>query len=623
MTLARDVFTSLSDHLRPLLAYHLLFTLFASALLLPTLGWLLAIWLEQVGRPLVTTADAVELLLSPLGFTWVFAFAAGLLTLLYLQQAGMMLVAVERQGSHARQALVALWQSLHRLPALATLACLQVAVHLSGVAILLACAHLVHDSLLSGLDAYYVRHVRPPAFWLYLSTLLPMVGLWLALAGRLYIRWWLALPSLVLEGLKPFAALRRSHALTVKRQGGLALVIFSMLTILLALPSAVSLVFSAWVGPLIANLPDISAVVIPTMLAVVTSATLLTLGVAFAIIVVNALLATCLYLRRAHRLPRPAPPPADAHPGRWAWGIEVGIVLFALSQAWMMVERQDIREQVHVIAHRGASMVAPENSMSAIRRAMDDGADVIEIDVRLAGDGTVVLSHDATLLRLAGDDRRIGELDWSELARLDIGASFAHAFAGEPLARLDRVLEEVRGRARLLIELKPERGQEEALIEAVLGDLQRERQQRLACRHDATDKLDRLVCGDPQLLQTSWLASLSYRQVQRINQLAPDARSLLLAEWALPGSLPYRHFNGLGLRHTQIDDDQLRRAHVSDKPLYAWTVNDPARMARLIDLGVDGIITDRPDLLTALLRERQAMSDAELMLTKLRHWLES
>ena len=62
---------------------------------------------------------------------------------------------------------------------------------------------------------------------------------------------------------------------------------------------------------------------------------------------------------------------------------------------------------------------------------------------------------------------------------------------------------------------------------------------------------------------------------------------------------------------------------MSDKPLYAWTVNDPARMARLIDLGVDGIITDRPDLLTALLRERQAMSDAELMLTKLRHWLES
>ncbi|PTL88950.1 glycerophosphodiester phosphodiesterase [Halomonas litopenaei] len=621
MTLARDVYTSLHDHLRPLLAYHLLFTLFASAALLPAMGWLLAGWLSRVGRPLVTTVDAVELLLSPLGFSWILAFAVILLTLLYLQQAGMMLVAVERQGSHARQALIALWQSLHRLPRLLGLASLQVSIHLLALTLVAACASLVHDSLLGHLDPYYVRRVRPPAFWLYTSTLLPLVGLWAALAARLYIRWWLALPCVVLEGLSPVAAMRRSYQLTRHRQGGLARVIFSMLAVLLVLPSAVSIAFSAWVAPLLSTLPEIGAVVITTMLLVVTAATLLTLSVAFAVIVLNALLATCLYLRRAHRLPRPDPPPADAHPGRLAWAVEVGILVFAVSQAWLMVERQELNDEVEVIAHRGSSEVAPENSLSAIRQALEDGADQIEIDVRLSADGSVVLSHDATLQRLAGDPRRVTDLNWQELATLDVGSGFSHAFAGERLARLDQALAAVRGRADLIIELKPSRGQEQALIEAVVAELDAERRWRLQCRDQAEDRLARMICGDPRLFETTWLASLSYRQIHLIDAQEPRARTLLLAEWALPGSLPQRRFDGLGLRNSQIDDDQLRRAHLNQTPLYAWTVNDPGRMARLIDMGVDGIITDRPERLSALLRERRRMSDAELLLTKLRHWL--
>ncbi|MFP3442749.1 glycerophosphodiester phosphodiesterase family protein, partial [Pantoea sp. SIMBA_133] len=71
-----------------------------------------------------------------------------------------------------------------------------------------------------------------------------------------------------------------------------------------------------------------------------------------------------------------------------------------------MVERQELNDEVEVIAHRGSSEVAPENSLSAIRQALEDGADQIEIDVRLSADGSVVLSHDATLQRLAGDPRR-------------------------------------------------------------------------------------------------------------------------------------------------------------------------------------------------------------------------
>ena len=290
-------------------------------------------------------------------------------------------------------------------------------------------------------------------------------------------------------------------------------------------------------------------------------------------------------------------------------------------QAWLMVERQELNDEVEVIAHRGSSEVAPENSLSAIRQALEDGADQVEIDVRLSADGSVVLSHDATLQRLAGDPRRVTELNWQELATLDVGSGFSHAFAGERLARLDQALAAVRGRADLIIELKPSRGQEQALIEAVVAELDAERRWRLQCRDQADDRLARMICGDPRLFETTWMASLSYRQIHLIEAQEPRARTLLLAEWALPGSLPQRRFDGLGLRNSQIDDDQLRRAHLNQTPIYAWTVNDPGRMARLIDMGVDGIITDRPERLSALLRERRSMSDAELLLTKLRHWL--
>lgn len=107
-----------------------------------------------------------------------------------------------------------------------------------------------------------------------------------------------------------------------------------------------------------------------------------------------------------------------------------------------------------LVGHRGACEVAPENTLVSFARALDDGADVIELDVRLTADGHVVVIHDETVDRTTNGQGRVAALTWDALRRLDAGAWFGPQFAGERIPALAEVLAWARGRIRVLIELK-------------------------------------------------------------------------------------------------------------------------------------------------------------------------
>ena len=95
---------------------------------------------------------------------------------------------------------------------------------------------------------------------------------------------------------------------------------------------------------------------------------------------------------------------------------------------------------VHITAHRGSSRRAPENSLSAVRQAIADGADFAEIDVQSTRDGQVVLWHDADLMRTIRDPRQIGDCTLAELQTLDVGSHFSPAFAHERIATLEEAI---------------------------------------------------------------------------------------------------------------------------------------------------------------------------------------
>ncbi len=435
--LSGDVLRTLRDHLRPLIAYHLFFTLLASSLLLPAAGWTLAWLLGHLGHPLISNTGLLAALLAPEGLSWLLAAIGLTFLVLYLQQAGMTLVAVRPRTNHYRQAFETLMACLRHLPALAGLVVLQIGAHLLLILPFILVLAGLYGHFLGGLDPYYVLQAKPSVLWWFLACALPIVLLWLVIAAALYARWHLALPVLVLENVAPHRALGRSARLTRGQGRHIVGAILLLLLAILVSPFAATALFDALFTPLLGQLPERQAILLPAMLAYVGAYMLVTLAITFLGIALNALLATCLYLRLAHQEPRPASRSGTGHPGRLAWAVEIAVVAFALSQAWLILNRFEIQEDVEIIAHRGSSAQAPENTIPAIDRAMADGADTIEIDVRLTRDGKVVLHHDASLSRLAGDDRRIDDLDSSVLETVDVGSWFGDPFVGTRIARLD------------------------------------------------------------------------------------------------------------------------------------------------------------------------------------------
>src|SRR5262249_52464607 len=161
-------------------------------------------------------------------------------------------------------------------------------------------------------------------------------------------------------------------------------------------------------------------------------------------------------------LPRPEtwkPAPGAEKPiSPWNWRLALlSLPLFLLAPLllWFDLSRYAAAgSRVLVTAHRGNAHAAPENTLAAIRKAIESGADYAEVDVQRTADGVVVLLHDRDLKRVAGDSRRLDTLTHAEVRKLDVGSWFDPSFAGERVPTLAEVIELAGGRMKLNIELK-------------------------------------------------------------------------------------------------------------------------------------------------------------------------
>lgn len=236
------------------------------------------------------------------------------------------------------------------------------------------------------------------------------------------------------------------------------------------------------------------------------------------------------------------------------------------------------------IAHRGASAVAPPNTLSAFEKAIELGADGVEFDVRLSADGVPVVIHDATVDATTDGRGLVAEMTVGQLKRLDAGASFDPAFAGERIPTLEEVLDAVGERLLLNIELKSASLLNHGLERAMVALIER--------------------YGLHERVLISSFNPLALRRVQKI---APHIPTALLSSARSPLLLPFARlispepFRALHPHHTLTDERYIRRARRRDYRIHVWTVDDPTEMCRLIAWGVDGIITNVPDVLCGLL----------------------
>jgi glycerophosphoryl diester phosphodiesterase len=230
-------------------------------------------------------------------------------------------------------------------------------------------------------------------------------------------------------------------------------------------------------------------------------------------------------------------------------------------------------------AHRGAGKCAPENTLAAMRHGFGLGYRMVEFDVKLSADGVAFLLHDDTLDRTTSGSGRADSLGWGELARLDAGAWHSPQYAGEPLPTLAAIARwAIAHGVACNVEIKPTPG--------------RERETGAAVALDARG----LWQGAP--LQPI-LSSFSTEALEAARDAAPElARAHLFDE--LPGDWPRRldalDCIALDSCYRALSGDIVARAHRDGRAVMTYTPNDPAIVARLIEWGVDCVITDAVDV---------------------------
>ena len=233
-----------------------------------------------------------------------------------------------------------------------------------------------------------------------------------------------------------------------------------------------------------------------------------------------------------------------------------------------------------VIGHRGASADAPENTIAAFELALEQGADGIELDVHLSADEQPVVIHDFTLERTTDGAGPVGGHRVRELKRLDAGGWLARRFRGQRVQTLQEVLERFRDRARFWIELKGG--------SAVYPGIE----ERVVSMVEIYDVVDRV------LVQSFDHATIA--RVRVLNREIPVGALVAQAPFD-PGLLRPEAVSAICPDAHVVTEALLGEIRRAGLGCYVWTVNEPAQMDRLVEWGVNGIITDRPGLLRARL----------------------
>jgi glycerophosphoryl diester phosphodiesterase len=224
-----------------------------------------------------------------------------------------------------------------------------------------------------------------------------------------------------------------------------------------------------------------------------------------------------------------------------------------------------------ILGHRGASARAPENTLAALRRALADGADGSEIDVRLTRDGVPVVLHDADLVRTSNDPRKVGDLSFADLGDVDVGRWFGPEYAGERVPALAEALAALPGSFFLECELKVEEGEDpERLAAAAAATL------------TAARRPGRFV-----------LTSFDEAAIRIARRLAPDCRTGLILAAPVP-VLPDLPVALYAVEAPAVTAALVRQARAAGREVHAWTVDSPAEAARLAALGVAALITNDP-----------------------------
>lgn len=228
--------------------------------------------------------------------------------------------------------------------------------------------------------------------------------------------------------------------------------------------------------------------------------------------------------------------------------------------------------QFEITAHRGGSRTAPENTLAAFQQAIDEGADWVELDVQQTADGVLMVMHDSSLKRTTGLDKEFWQVTYDEIKNLDNGSWFSPEFAHERVCTLEEALALCKGKIKMNIEVKPD-GHGVDLEKKTVD---------LINKYDMKDQ--------------AAIASITYGSLVKVKNADPSMATMydMTLAYGLISEIEYVDY--FSVDDFFVTQELVNNVRESGKIIYAWTVNDPRNIARLVEYGIDGLVTDDVEL---------------------------
>lgn len=248
----------------------------------------------------------------------------------------------------------------------------------------------------------------------------------------------------------------------------------------------------------------------------------------------------------------------------------------------VLLLRAEIFHHVTIMAHRGDSIAAPENTIPAFESAIENMADWIELDVQQTKDGVIVVMHDSNLKRTTGVNKNIWNVTYDEIKDLDAGSWFDESFSDVRIPTLEEVLKLAKGKIKLNIELKPT-GHEVNFEEKVIN-LIRENEFQEEC----------IVC------------SLKYDTIARVKKIDPEIKTAYVVIVVYSDFWKASAADAFSIEYSFVNKSMVNNVKNAGKDIYVWTVNNEKGLQKMIEMGVDGIITDNPLVAKELLLSQYA-----------------
>ena len=578
----------------------ILYKAIAFAILTPLIGLLFRLLIARSGHAALADVEIALFFFTTKPGVVALLLVSGLIVAVSaLEQACLMTVGLAREKEQASRVRDAFAFVAARSFAILRLTVQLVARFLVIVLPFLAAIGAVYWIFLRRHDINYFLNAKPPEFLGAVATAGVIVLAMAIVLLRKIGAWLLVLPVVVFEGVLPF----RAFAESARRMAGRRVQAVAALAAWAALAIVAPFVVGAGLRAFGRAVAPLFGGALAGMLVFIGFALVLwlvaTLAVGIAVSALFALIVTAFYLDASPSASLSLPTPyagaieVEGKRFRISWkaltGIVVAAVLVAALLANVLMKATWTDRPVLVIAHRGASIDAPENTLAAFKLAGQEHADFVELDVQESKDGVVLVAHDSDLMKVGRSPLKIWETDAAALQAVDIGSFLAPQFAAERVPTLADALATCKGASRVDIELK-DYGHDERLEERVVEIV------------EAAGMQDHIVT-----------MSLSAPMVETMKKLRPQWTSGLLIAKGM-GDVSRLSADFLAVQAKMATRGFVRRAHAAGKSVYVWTIDDPTVMFRYIGLGVDGLITNRPAVAKAIVDRYASMTPAERLL---------